>query len=269
MIDLHSHILPGIDDGAKTMDIALEMARMAVDDGVKIMACTPHVMPPLYANSAQTIAAAVAELKAKLAEADIPLRLVIGADVHIAPDLVESLKRGTIPTLHGTRYFLLEPPHNIAPPRLDAFCATLAENGFLPVLTHPERFAWIENHYERICALDEMGVAIQVTAGAITGHFGSRVQYWAERLLDEGRVDIVASDGHDPKRRTPILSAARERIVATSGKEAAIRLLRENPLRVLKNDTLASKTRKKAAAKKREPLRIMGWGFGGRDRTSA
>lgn len=269
MIDLHSHILPGIDDGAKTMEIAVEMARISVADGVRVMACTPHIMPPVYPNTARSIGEAVTALREKLVEADIPLRLVVGADIHIAPDLVDSLQRGVVPTLHGSRYFLFEPPHTVAPPRIGAFCAAVLKSGHVPVLTHPERLTWIENHYEKICALDELGVPVQLTAGSITGLFGERAQYWSDRMLDEGRVDIVASDTHDPRRRTPVMSAARDRIEARWGKDIATRLFRDNPVRILKNDPLVPKSRNISGAKKRETLRFMGWGIGGRHRNSA
>ncbi len=118
MIDLHCHLLPGIDDGAPNLDTSLAMARIAVADGIKLMACTPHIYPGMYDNNGPAILQAVAELQARLEEADIPLRLIGGADTHIAPDLVNGLQTGRVPALGKSRYFLLEPPHHVAPPRL-------------------------------------------------------------------------------------------------------------------------------------------------------
>lgn len=243
MIDLHSHILPGIDDGAKTIDVSVKMARMAVDDGVTVIAATPHIMAPLYNNTPEMISRAVKSLRDRLAQEEIPLQLVVGADIHIAADLPEKLKQRAVPTLNGSRYFLFEPPHHVLPPHLERFCAKILDGGHQPVLTHPERMSWIESRYDLVCRLDELGVALQVTAGSITGHFGKRVQYWSERLLDEGRIDFFASDAHDLNHRPPVLSKAAELVEARAGRESFLQLFRDNPLRVLKNDDLAIKVR--------------------------
>ena len=111
MIDLHSHILPGCDDGAPDLAVAAAMARLAVADGTRILACTPHILPGLYDNDAAGIARRVQELQAFLKQESIHLQLVVGADVHIAADLLQKLQAKAIPTLNGSRYFLLEPPH--------------------------------------------------------------------------------------------------------------------------------------------------------------
>ncbi len=199
MIDLHTHILPGIDDGSSSVAMSLEMARMAVADGITHLACTPHITPGIYDNDPAGIAARVKALQTMLDNAGIALRLVAGADVHVVPDLAAQLSVGRLPCLEGTRYFLFEPPHHVAPPGLLRVAQEALDAGFVPVLTHPERLTWIEKAYDLICELDEAGVAVQVTAGSLTGGFGERAQYWAERMLDEGRVDIIASDAHDPK----------------------------------------------------------------------
>ena len=118
MIDLHSHILPGIDDGARTLDVSLEMARIAVNDGITVMACTPHIYPGMYMNDGPGIAAHAARLQRALQEHGIALELVVGADVHLVPGLLAGLRSGAVPTLHGSRYFLLEPSHTTPPPAL-------------------------------------------------------------------------------------------------------------------------------------------------------
>ncbi len=212
MIDLHSHILPGIDDGSKSLAMSLEMARIAVADGTRIIACTPHMLPGVYDTSREAMIAGVAELSAALADAGIGLHLLTGADVHVVPDLIDKLSDGRAPSLGDSRYFLFEPPHHVAPPGIESLVAEIIEAGWIPILTHPERLTWIEKHYDLICRLDAAGAVIQLTAGSITGGFGKRAQYWAQRMLDEGRVDIIASDAHDPVRRPPGLSRARDRI---------------------------------------------------------
>lgn len=235
MIDLHCHMLPGIDDGAPDLETAIEMARMAVADGIQVTACTPHIYPGLYENDAAGIAAAISQFEQALGRANVALRLVRGADVHLTPDLLADLRKGRIPTLNGSRYFLLEPPHHVAPPRFDEQVFNLLANGYVPVITHPERLTWIEQHYDMFLRLARAGAWLQVTAGALTGRFGRRPQYWSKRLLDEGPVHIIATDAHSPGRRPPLLAEARLVAEAQVGAAESWAMVRDRPLAMLKN----------------------------------
>jgi protein-tyrosine phosphatase len=235
MIDLHCHLLPGVDDGAADLGTALAMARIAVDDGIKVIACTPHIYPGMYDNDGPAIRRAVAELQTRLEEADIPLRLTLGADAHIAPDLVASLRGGQVPTLHDSRYFLLEPPHHVAPPRLAETVFDLLAAGYVPVITHPERLSWIEDRYETFGELARKGAWLQVTAGSLTGRFGQAAQYWGERLLDEGWVHILATDAHGVDRRPPLLAEGRRAAERWLGAGEADHLVAIRPQGILDN----------------------------------
>lgn len=115
MYDLHSHILPGIDDGARDVNISLDMARICVDQGVKVVACTPHILPGLYHNSGDQIRQAVAQLQTELDNADIGLQLTQGADNHIVQDFVSELRKGHLLAIADSRYVLVEPTHHVAP----------------------------------------------------------------------------------------------------------------------------------------------------------
>src|SRR5688572_19258029 len=210
MIDLHCHILPGLDDGAASLSISREMARAAVADGVSVIACTPHILPGLYANSGPQIRCAVDDLQRVLDADGIPLRVVAGADVHMVPGLVEGLRSGRALSLADSRYVLIEPPHHVAPPRLENFFFELMVAGCVPILTHPERLSWIGAHYAAIQRLLRAGVWMQITAGSLAGGFGRTARYWAERMLDDGAVHILASDAHDTKRRPPNLGLGRD-----------------------------------------------------------
>lgn len=235
MIDLHCHMLPGIDDGAPDLATALAMARIAVADGIQVTACTPHIYPGLYENNAAGIRAAIAALRLALADAAIPLQLVEGADVHLTPDLLADLGKGVIPTINATRYFLLEPPHHVAPPRFEEHVFHLIAHGYVPVITHPERLTWIEDHYSTFLRLSRAGAWLQITAGALTGRFGRRPQYWCKRLLDEGPVHLIASDAHSPHRRPPLLTEARVAAAAQVGADEAWSLVRDRPQAILNN----------------------------------
>lgn len=235
MIDLHSHILPGIDDGSRSLAMSLEMARMAVADGIEVMACTPHIYPGLYMNDAAGIRAARDALQGSLDEAGIPLQLTIGADVHLVPGLLEGLRAGRVPSLHGTRYLLLEPPHHVAPPRFAESVFNLVAAGYVPVITHPERLTWVEDHYQVFSDLTRQGAWMQVTAGSLTGVFGARAKYWGERFLGEGWTHILATDAHSSGRRSPVMSAARQVAEKLLGREEADLLVEGRQRRILEN----------------------------------
>ena len=145
MIDLHCHILPGLDDGAADLSVSTRMAKAFVADGVSVVACTPHILPGLYHNSGPQIRHATAQLQQHLDRQGIPLRLVTGADNHITPNFVAELDSGHLLSLADTRYVLVEPPHHIAPPRLEDLFFTLLVAGYVPILTHPERLTWIKS----------------------------------------------------------------------------------------------------------------------------
>jgi protein-tyrosine phosphatase len=233
MIDLHCHMLPSIDDGAPDLTTALAMARQAVEDGIKVVACTPHIYPGVYENTAQSIALAVAAFKQQLEQANLALQLVVGADTHLVPDLLQGLRAGRIPTLAGSRYLLLEPPHHVAPPRLEESCFALLAAGYVPVLTHPERLTWIQDHYPRFQELARRGVWMQITSGSLTGRFGPDARYYAERMLDEGFVHILATDAHSTKHRPPALAEGRWEATKWVGAEEASRLVLERPQLIL------------------------------------
>ena len=240
MFDLHCHLLPGIDDGATDLDTALAMARVAVADGIQAVVCTPHIYPGLYDNDAAAIGVAVARMQAELDARGIALRLHAGADVHLAPGLVEGVRAGRIPTLAGSRYLLLEPPHHVPSPRLEAAVLDLLTAGITPVITHPERLGWVGTHYALFERMADRGAWMQVTGGSLTGCFGPRVKYWAERFVGDGLCRVLATDAHHPTRRPPVLAGARAAAAALVGDEVADAMVRTRPAGVIANAAPAS-----------------------------
>jgi protein-tyrosine phosphatase len=237
MIDLHSHILPGLDDGADSLEISMEMARAYVDQGVKYVACTPHILPGLYNNRGEQIRQATKELQQHLSAAGIPLHLVSGADNYIVPDFVSQLRDGHLLTLADTRYVLIEPPHQLAPIHLERLFFDILAAEYVPILTHPERLGWIESDYRRIQVLAARGVWIQITSGSLLGRFGKRARYWGERMLSEGLVHILATDAHDTSRRPPDLLKGRLAAEKCVGAQIAQALVETHPMTVLSNMT--------------------------------
>jgi protein-tyrosine phosphatase len=235
MIDLHCHLLAGIDDGAKDIEQSLAMARIAVSEGITVVACTPHITPGVYNNDGGLIKERLANLRQWLSYSNIPLSVVCGADIHVAPNIVDGLKSGAMLSLNDSRYVLIEPPHHVAPPQLEQSFFQLISAGYVPILTHPERLSWIDRRYDLIQQLAQAGVWMQITAGSLTGTFGSRPKYWAERMLDEGLVQIMATDAHNTGRRGPYireaLDLARERV----GEAEAANLTLTRPRGILEN----------------------------------
>lgn len=212
------------------------MARIAVADGTTHMACTPHIYPNVYENTATTIRPAMEALQTALDEAGIPLTLVMGADVQITPSILSGLRRGIIPTLNDSRYFLLEPSHHVPVPGFLEHIENFVNAGYVPVITHPERLHWLHGHYETFVDAAKAGAWIQITAGAVTGHFGRSAKNWCERFLKDGYVHIIASDAHEAKSRIPVLSDAVQETARLLGDEAeAWRMVRERPQAILDN----------------------------------
>ena len=205
MFDLHSHVLPGLDDGAPDLQTSLAMARAYVEQGVECVVCTPHILPGLYQNTGPNIREAVRGLQQRLDHAGIALRLAPGADNHIVPDFVRGLKEGRLLTLADSSYVLVEPPHHVAPARLEDLFFDICLAGYVPVLTHPERLSWIESKYDVMERLAARGVWMQITSGSLCGRFGQRPRRWAQRMLAEGLVHILATDAHNMTARPPDL----------------------------------------------------------------
>jgi protein-tyrosine phosphatase len=261
MIDLHCHMLPGIDDGAPDRDVALAMARCAVADGITITACTPHIYPGMYENNREGIARAIVAFQQVLEEEGIALKLVIGADTHLAPDLSAAIRDGRVPTLNGSRYLLLEPPHHSVPPRFEESVFNLRTAGIVPVITHPERLSWIESHYASFEKLVKGGAWMQITSGSLTGRFGKRPKYWGERMLDEGLVHILATDSHHIDRRPPLLAEGRDAAARRVGEEEAWHMVETRPRGVVDDtpsDSLPALPDRSAASKPSIWQRLLG-----------
>jgi protein-tyrosine phosphatase len=224
------------------------MAKAFVADGVSIVACTPHILPGLYHNTGRQIREKTERLQETFNGEGISLQLVSGADNHIVPDFVTQLRSGQLLPLGNTRYVLVEPPHHVAPPRLEDLFFRLLVADYFPILTHPERLTWISSHYEIIQRLVHAGVWMQITASSLTGAFGRNARYWGERMLDEGYVHILATDAHDVSRRPPNLSQGRAAAEKLVGDAEAEHLVFTRPRGILLNDLPSSQPKPERAA---------------------
>jgi protein-tyrosine phosphatase len=220
-VDIHCHLLPGLDDGAAGWDEALKMAEMAVADGIETIVATPHQLGNYAKNSGEVIRAAALRFQQFLDARQVPLTVLPGADVRIEPDLARRIRRGEVVTLADRRrHVLLELPHNVYVP-LERLLAELAAAGLAGILSHPERNLGILGQPGILRPLVERGCLVQVTAGSLTGAFGSEIQRFAESLVAQGLVHIVSTDAHGTKARPPLLGPAFERVAKLAGEDAA------------------------------------------------
>lgn len=232
MIDLHCHLLPAIDDGATTVAQALELARAAVADGITHQVATPHIHIGRYANDIHTIESAFAALQRELEQHAIPLQLGWAAEVRLSDDLPALLESNRLPFLGewgGDRVLLLELPHSHIPPGIDRLIAWMLGKGVRPMIAHPERNRAVLRNFSAVLPLVRQGCLMQVTAGAVAGHFGAGAATRARELLQEGMVTILATDAHHLERRPPRLSEGRRAAEAIVGESRAWDLVLHYP----------------------------------------
>ena len=200
MIDIHCHILPGIDDGPKHIDESLEMAKIASRDGITTIVATPHIKEPLYPS--EDIGIKVAALNDLLTEKGIPLSVLQGADVSSSVDV--SLLHAY--TINRTRYILIEFPHLYLPGNAKDIIFRLMMHGYRPIITHPERNLSILGNPKLFFELLDTGLLVQITADSLTGAFGLDIRECASYFLKKGIVHFIATDAHSSRERRPELS---------------------------------------------------------------
>jgi protein-tyrosine phosphatase len=231
MIDIHCHILPGLDDGAKDMVEALQMADIAIHDGITALIATPHAYPDVYFAGSAEVEQATAVLREQLKQRGLPLQIAVGRDAHLYPELCRDLKEGRVQTLNGSRYVLIEPSEYFILKDLQDQLFRLRQEGFIPVITHPERYQIFLQNPELADNLAGQGNLLQVTAGSLTSRFGHDSQAFCRRLAEKRLLHVVASDAHSPRHRVPTLQKAYRKLEEWIGPEDTA-AVRENPLRI-------------------------------------
>lgn len=230
MIDIHTHILPAIDDGARDLEESLAMARLAVERGLTKVVATPHVARFGYFPAADEIREKVAEMNLALAKENIPLEILTGAEYLLEPDLAERAEKNQVVTINDRgRHILVELPETMVPHYTEEVLYALQLTGLTPVLAHPERNRALMEKPDFLQELVRRGVLLQVTTGSVTGIFGGEVQKNSFRLIQRGMVHFIASDAHSTGRRSPGTMQAASEIRKRWGEETAARLLYQNP----------------------------------------
>jgi protein-tyrosine phosphatase len=236
--DIHCHILPNVDDGARSLTDALEMAEMASKDGIQTLAATPHASDEYPPLPAAELLQRVSNLQLEIDRLGIPLRIVPGADVHICESLAVQVQQRRVLTLADTgRYLLLELPHDIYIP-IDGLLDDLQAMGTRVILTHPERNGSLQGRLDVLEPLVQRGCLIQVTAGSILGEFGRDPRTTALRLLKHRLVHFVATDAHSPTFRKPLLQEAYQVVCASTDERYADQIFKHFPATAIEGKPL-------------------------------
>ncbi len=238
LTDLHSHILPGVDDGAADLAAAIAMAKAALADGVGCIAATPHSLRFPEGVDPAGLEARVASLQEHLEAEQLPLRVVVGVEMVIIVALPQQIDAGRVVGLNRSRYLLLEMPLVEPPPQLEDPIFQVQVRGYVPILAHPERCVGLMRRLDALRPLVERGALVQITAGSLEGTFGRTAQEAAQRLLAAGLAHVIASDAHDAEHRPPRLSRAEALAAAIVGPERAHALVATTPAAILNDQTL-------------------------------
>jgi protein-tyrosine phosphatase len=237
MIDLHSHILPGIDDGATTLEESIKMARLAVQDGIQLLAATPHHNNGRYSNESNSVKLAIDSLNKELISRDIPLRLLAGQEIRFNDLFWEEWEAGNLLTLNDSRYMLIELPGQHVPTGIWDVIHELKLKGVIPIIAHPERNSDLANGIETLQELVEAGALSQVTSHSLNGLFGRRIRQAALEMCRRNLVHIVASDAHNPELRPFGMSEA-YRFVNSKLGSAYVEHYQANALAIANNQNI-------------------------------
>ncbi|RSK28865.1 tyrosine protein phosphatase [Bacillus sp. HMF5848] len=201
MIELHCHILPGLDDGARNLAESVEMAKVAVEEGITTIVATPHHKNGQYTNEKQTIDEAVVSFQKALTELQIPLQILPGQEVRLYGELLEDKAQGFLNTLADSKYILVEFPSNHIPRYAEKMLYDLQLAGVIPIIAHPERNAEIMENPTKLYDLVKKGAYTQITASSVTGHFGKKIKKFSLELVEHNLTQFIASDAHNVSSR--------------------------------------------------------------------
>jgi len=237
VIDIHSHILPEVDDGPKSWEVAEAMCRMAAEDGIEHMVASPHANDRFYYERTY-----LEQLLANLRQRIGPRpQLSLGCDFHLSyENMQNALQTPAKYCIGSSRYLLVEFSNFSIPQEIDQWFSQMIARGNVPIITHPERNPLLQKDTNRVLQWIELGCTVQVTASAFTDGWGSRAAEIAHLLMRQKAVHFLASDAHNTQRRPPVLSGARQVITKEFGEDLAIRLLETNPRAVVNNLEITS-----------------------------
>lgn len=235
MVDIHCHILPEVDDGAKTWDVAVAMCRMAAEDGIDHIVASPHANSE-YLYNREEHEQRLDQLRALVAG---QLQFSLGCDFHFSYENIQDLLANPDRYCIGnTRYLLVEFSDFSLPPNVGDLLLNLSANGITPIITHPERNPILQRTPKMVLQWAANGALVQVTANSLTGRWGGTAKKVAELLAKNGAVHVLATDAHNTESRPPVLSAARDLMAKLVGKDAALAMVESIPRAIVSGEPL-------------------------------
>ena len=239
MYDLHAHILPGVDDGARTREETLMMARVAAEHGTKVILATPHRRDVTQRSSVAHIRELVDDTNGRLRQEGLELSILLGMENHLDIDLPDEIGRGRALSMNGSHYVLVEMPFFGRPNYVEDVLFQIQVQGLTPVLAHPERIEAFQQDVGLLVRFVERGMLSQITAGSILGRFGTRARRFTDALLRRGLVHIIASDTHFPDGpRSPKLPEGVDAASRIVGREKAMEMVLDTPRAILEDRTV-------------------------------
>lgn len=236
MFDLHSHILPGIDDGAADLEESLQMCKMAYQDGIRTIVCTPHVGK--FPNTEEIILSKTNELRERIGQQNLGINLLSGADFEFHPDIFFLVENKSIFTINNSRYLLLDIPYFLIPPNIERRIEHLISKGIVPIISHPERCLQIQQDPSILYSIVKAGGITQITASSLTGKMGTKAKETATLMLKRNLAHIIATDTHGLTKRPPVLSEALDFASGIIGKDAALAMVTTIPQAIIENKPL-------------------------------
>ena len=239
MYDLHAHILPGVDDGAKTSEETLAMSQIAAETGTKIILATPHRRDVTENWSVLHIRYLIRQMNIQNSGHGIALKLVLGMENHLDVDLPAEIEAGRALTMNGSRYILVEMPFFGRPDYIEPTLSQVQDMGYVPVLAHPERIEAFQREPELLYGFIQLGMLSQLTSGSVIGTWGGEVKEFTLELLSRRMVHVMASDTHFADGpRSPELSVGIEGAARVVGLEAALAMVVDTPKAILEDRPL-------------------------------
>ncbi|MHA6250716.1 tyrosine-protein phosphatase [Oceanobacillus sp. CAU 1775] len=230
MIDIHSHILPGIDDGAKTQQDSLDMARAAFEEGITTIVATPHHRNGQFDNEGEAVLKWVELLQAFFKDEGIPLKVLPGQETRIHGEMIEELEENIILPINHSKYVFVELPTAHVPRYTSQMLFDIQVAGYIPIIVHPERNQELIEHPSRLYDFVKKGALTQVTAGSLVGNFGKSIQKFSQQLIEANLTHFIASDAHNTSSRGFFMDQAFEHIKKEYGSDLYYMLLENSEL---------------------------------------
>lgn len=237
MIDIHTHVLPGLDDGSTNIEESIDILKELISQGVKEIIATPHIISGVYDNNRKIIDEKIEELNSEITTHNLPIKIHKGAELYYEPNIIEKTKKEKL-SLAGSKYILIETDLHRFPNNFEKVLYQFQVEGFFPIIAHAERFIPFINNFNLLLDIVNRGILIQMNCSSLLGDYGENVQRLAHKILKTGCVHFIASDVHGIKKRPIMLKEAYQFLSENFNENLAKLLMEENPKRLIQNEEI-------------------------------